>query len=104
MLAIIIPLLLITSHFANTVVMFQVNVEELCPLDCVPQAKKKSNQLAVHYSQRPKSPVSPLQQEANAPEPQDSSRETREEGEGESDSSCLQVEETSVLTNGELSE
>lgn len=84
--------------------MFQVNVEELCPLDCVPQAKKKSNQVAVHYSQRPKSPVSPLQQEANTPEPQDSSRETGEEGEGESDSSCLQVEETSVLTNGELSE
>lgn len=100
MLTIIMSLLLITSHFENTPIMFQVNVEELCSLDCVPQAKK-SDPLEVHCSQRPESPVSPLQQEADTPEPQDTSRE---EEEGESDSSGLQAEETSVLTNGELSE
>lgn len=96
-------LLLITSHFANTPIMFQVNVEKLCPLDRVPQATK-SDQLEVHYSQCPESPASSLQQEGDTPEPQDTSRETGEEEEGESDSSGLQVEETSVLTNGELSE
>lgn len=83
--------------------MFQVSVEELCPLDCVPQAKT-SDQLEVQYSQCPESPVSPIQQDADTHEPQDSSRETGEEEEGGSDSSGLQVEETSVLTNGELSE
>uniref|UniRef100_A0A8C4D9C9 Pleckstrin homology domain-containing family G member 3 n=1 Tax=Dicentrarchus labrax TaxID=13489 RepID=A0A8C4D9C9_DICLA len=82
----------------------QVSVEELCPLDCVPQEKKKSDQLEVYYPQYPESPISPLQQETNTPEPQDTSRETGEEEGGESDSSGLQVEETSVLTNGELSE
>ncbi|XP_035529846.1 pleckstrin homology domain-containing family G member 3 isoform X4 [Morone saxatilis] len=82
----------------------QVSVEELCPLDCVPQEKKKSDQLEVYYPQCPESPISPLQQETNTPEPQDTSRETGEEEGGESDSSGLQVEETSVLTNGELSE
>ncbi|XP_039992985.1 pleckstrin homology domain-containing family G member 3 isoform X2 [Xiphias gladius] len=81
----------------------QVNVEELCPLDCVPQAKK-CNQLEVHYSQCPESPVSPAQRDADTPEPQDTSRDTVEEEEGGSDSSGLQVEETSILTNGELSE
>lgn len=94
--------LLITSYFANTPIVFQVNTEELRPLDRVPQAKK-SDQLEVNCSQCPESPISPLQQEAGTPEPQDTSRETGEE-EGESDSSGLQVEETSVLTNGELSE
>lgn len=58
----------------------------------------------MHNSQGSKSPVSPLQQEADTPELEDSSREFGEEGEGESDSSGLQVEDTSVLTNGELSE
>ncbi|XP_037602512.1 pleckstrin homology domain-containing family G member 3 isoform X2 [Sebastes umbrosus] len=81
----------------------QVNVEELCPLGCVPQAKK-SDQQEVHDSQWPESPVYHLQQEADTPESQDTSRETGEEEEGESDTSALQVEETSVLTNGELSE
>lgn len=74
-------------------------MEELSPLECVPQVK--SDQLVSDF---PMSPVSPLQQEAHTPEPQDSSRETAEDAEGESDSSGLQVEETSVLTNGELSE
>ncbi|XP_044230582.1 pleckstrin homology domain-containing family G member 3 isoform X4 [Thunnus albacares] len=83
----------------------QVNVEELCPLDCVPQAKS-SDQLEMHYSQCLESPVSPSQmQEALTPEPMDNSRGTgEEEEEGGSDSSGLHVEETSVLTNGELSE
>lgn len=74
-------------------------MEELSPLECVPQVK--SDQLVSDF---PMSPVYPLQQEAHTPEPQDSSRETAEEAEGESDSSGLQIEETSVLTNGELSE
>ncbi|XP_067471472.1 pleckstrin homology domain-containing family G member 3 isoform X5 [Thunnus thynnus] len=83
----------------------QVNVEELCPLDCVPQAKS-SDQLEMHYSQCLESPVSSSQmQEAVTPEPMDNSRGTgEEEEEGGSDSSGLHVEETSVLTNGELSE
>ncbi|XP_070698285.1 pleckstrin homology domain-containing family G member 3-like isoform X2 [Pempheris klunzingeri] len=81
----------------------QVSVEELRPLGCVPQAKE-SNQLEVCYSQSPESPVTPLQQDADTPEPQDTSRETGEEEGGESDSSGLQAEETSTLTNGELSE
>ncbi|XP_034713675.1 pleckstrin homology domain-containing family G member 3 isoform X5 [Etheostoma cragini] len=81
----------------------QVNAEELCPLDCVPQART-SNQLDVHYTQCHESPVYSLQQESDKPEPHDTSRETGEEDEGESDSSVLQLEETSVLTNGELSE
>ncbi|XP_068437016.1 pleckstrin homology domain-containing family G member 3 [Clinocottus analis] len=81
----------------------QVSVEELCPLDCVPQARQ-SHQLQAHHSQCPESPVYPLQQGADTPEPQDNSRETAEEEEGESDSSVLQVGETSGLTNGELSE
>ncbi|XP_008279632.1 pleckstrin homology domain-containing family G member 3 isoform X2 [Stegastes partitus] len=81
----------------------QVSVQELCPLDCVPHAQK-SNQLEVDYSQCPESPVTHYEQETETPEPQDTSRETGEEEEGGSDSSGLQVEETSVLTNGELSE
>ncbi|XP_059209331.1 pleckstrin homology domain-containing family G member 3 [Centropristis striata] len=81
----------------------QVEVEELCCLDCVPEADK-SNQLETCYPHLPESPVSPLQREAESPEPQDTSRETGGEEEGESDTSVLHVEETSVLTNGELSE
>ncbi|KAM6968625.1 pleckstrin homology domain-containing family G member 3-like [Tautogolabrus adspersus] len=81
----------------------QVSVEELCPLDCVLQATDGC-QMEVQQSQWPESPVSPLQQEAVTPEPQDTSRESIEEEEGECDSSGLVVEDTSVLTNGELSE
>ncbi|XP_042356528.1 pleckstrin homology domain-containing family G member 3 isoform X2 [Plectropomus leopardus] len=81
----------------------QVTVEELYTLDCVPRENKR-DELEEHCYPRPESPVSPLQQEADTPEPQDTSRETGEEEEGESDSSGLHVEETSVLTNGELSE
>ncbi|XP_075964702.1 pleckstrin homology domain-containing family G member 3-like [Anarhichas minor] len=80
-----------------------LSTQELCPLDCVAQARK-SHPLEMHYSQCPESPVYPLQQGADTPESQNNSREAAEEEEGESDSSVLQVEETSVLTNGELSE
>lgn len=71
---------------------------EPCPLDRVPQERQ---------SRRPESPVCPVQQGADTPESHDDSRETaeeEEEEEGESDSSGHQAEETSVLTNGELSE
>uniref|UniRef100_A0A3Q1EZZ4 Pleckstrin homology and RhoGEF domain containing G3 n=1 Tax=Acanthochromis polyacanthus TaxID=80966 RepID=A0A3Q1EZZ4_9TELE len=81
----------------------QVSVRELCPLDCVPLSKK-SSQLEVDYSQCPESPVTPFEKESDTPESQDTSRENGEEEEGGSDSSGLQVEETSTLTNGELSE
>ncbi|XP_060918582.1 pleckstrin homology domain-containing family G member 3 [Labrus mixtus] len=90
------------NHVAATVDT-QVGVEDLCPLDCVLQATDGS-QMEVQHSQCPESPVSPLQQEAVTPEPQDTSRESIEEEEGECDSSGLAVEDTSVLTNGDLSE
>lgn len=83
--------------------MFQVNEEELCPSDCVPKVIKKSDQLEDDDTRCSESHASPVQQEDNPPEPLDASRETGEE-EGESDSSGLQAEETSVLTNGEFSE
>lgn len=62
------------------------------------------HQVTTHYSQSPESPSSTVQQTFNLSEPQDSSRETGEEGEGESDSSGLPAEDTSVLANGVLSE
>ncbi|XP_034530579.1 pleckstrin homology domain-containing family G member 3 isoform X3 [Notolabrus celidotus] len=82
----------------------QVNVEELYPLNCVLHVKE-GNQTEVQQSQCPESPVPPSQQEAVSPDPQDTSRESiEEEEESESNSSGLVIEETSVLTNGELSE
>ncbi|XP_039459022.1 pleckstrin homology domain-containing family G member 3 isoform X4 [Oreochromis aureus] len=81
----------------------QVSMQEPCNLDCLPQANE-SNQLEEDHFQCPESPVTPSEQETETSGPQDSSRETGEEEEGESDSSGLQVEEASVLTNGELSE
>ncbi|XP_060938421.1 pleckstrin homology domain-containing family G member 3 isoform X2 [Limanda limanda] len=82
----------------------QVNVEEICPLDCVPPEKRR-DQPEVQDSQCPESPVSSPQKDDDTLETEDTSRETgEEEEEGGSDSSCLQVEEASVLTNGELSE
>ncbi|XP_006786059.2 pleckstrin homology domain-containing family G member 3 isoform X5 [Neolamprologus brichardi] len=80
----------------------QVSMQEPCNLDCLPQANE-SNQLEEDHFQCPESPVTPSEQETETSGPQDSSRETGEE-EGESDSFGLQVEEASVLTNGELSE
>ncbi|XP_069580366.1 pleckstrin homology domain-containing family G member 3 [Brachyistius frenatus] len=79
----------------------QINVQEPCPLDGVRQVKK-SDQLEVDDSRRSDSPVTPSKQKPETPEPLDTSREMEEEG--GSDSSGLQLEETSVLTNGELSE
>lgn len=83
--------------------MFQVSMQEPCNLDCLPQVNE-SNQLEEDRFQCPEPPVTPSEQETETSGPQDSSRETGEEEEGESDSSGLQVEEASVLTNGELSE
>lgn len=83
--------------------MFQVSVEELRPLGCVPP-EKSSNQPEVCDPPRPESPVSPSLQDAETSGPQDTSTDTVEEDEGESDCSGLQAEETSVLTNGELSD
>lgn len=62
------------------------------------------HQVTTHYSQSPESPSSTVQQTFNLSESQDRSRETGEEGEGESDSSGLPAEDTSVLANGVLSE
>lgn len=95
-------LLLIVSNFGNPVI-FQVSVEGICPRDCFLQSKT-SDPLETHYFQSPKCPVSPVQQQAGSPELQNTSRETGEEEEVGSDSSALQMEETSVLTNGGLSE
>ncbi|XP_041827465.1 pleckstrin homology domain-containing family G member 3 isoform X2 [Melanotaenia boesemani] len=81
----------------------KLTVQELSLSDCVPQGEK-SSQLEVDPSQSPESPVAPSDQEAETPETVDTSRETGEEEEGGSDSSGLQVEETSVLPNGEFSE
>ncbi|XP_042074203.1 pleckstrin homology domain-containing family G member 3 isoform X6 [Haplochromis burtoni] len=81
----------------------QVSMQEPCNLDRLPQVNE-SNQLEEDRFQCPESPVTPSEQETETSGPQDSSRETGEEEEGESDSSGLQVEEASVLTNGELSE
>ncbi|XP_063353750.1 pleckstrin homology domain-containing family G member 3 [Pelmatolapia mariae] len=81
----------------------QVSMQEPCNLDCLPQANE-SNQLEEDHFQCPESPVTPSEQETETSGPQDGSRETGEEEEGESDSSGLQVEEASVLINGELSE
>ncbi|XP_026008302.1 pleckstrin homology domain-containing family G member 3-like isoform X1 [Astatotilapia calliptera] len=81
----------------------QVSMQEPCNLDCLPQVNE-SNQLEEDRFQCPESPVTPSEQETETSGPQDSSRETGEEEEGESDSSGLQVEEASVLTNGALSE
>ncbi|XP_041668441.1 pleckstrin homology domain-containing family G member 3 isoform X3 [Cheilinus undulatus] len=81
----------------------QVSVEELCPLKCILPVKEVS-QTELQQPQRTEPPVSPLQQKVVTPEPQDTSTESVEDEEGGSDSSGLIVEETSVLTNGELSE
>ncbi|XP_029349419.1 pleckstrin homology domain-containing family G member 3 isoform X2 [Echeneis naucrates] len=82
----------------------QVNVEEPCLVNCAP-ATENHDQLEVNFSKCPESPVSAAQQDADTQESQDTSRDTgEEEEEAGSDSSSLPIEETSVLTNGELSE
>uniref|UniRef100_A0A667Z9K5 Uncharacterized protein n=1 Tax=Myripristis murdjan TaxID=586833 RepID=A0A667Z9K5_9TELE len=86
--------------------MFQVSMEEMPHPNFAP--KTESNpKLEGNYSQCPESPVvfPSHPQEGDTPELEDiSSRGTGEDEEGESDSSGLQVEETSVLTNSEFSE
>lgn len=62
------------------------------------------HQVTTHYSQSPASPSSTVQHTFNPSESPDDSRETGEEGEGESDCSGLPAEDASVLTNGVLSE
>lgn len=61
-------------------------------------------QVTTHDSQSPDSPSSAVQQLFSSSKSQDGSRETREEGEAESDSSALAAEETSLLTDGGLPE
>ncbi|KAM4625138.1 pleckstrin homology domain-containing family G member 3-like [Polymixia lowei] len=83
----------------------KVDVEDRSPLDCAPQSENKQPE-----DQYPESPVSPslppghLAAEAPEPEGTTSTGNGEEGEEGESDSSGLQVEETSILTNGEFSE
>lgn len=71
---------------------------DLDPVD--PEEEKMGHQVTAQYSQSPSSRSSPVQQNDTS-----ESRDTsREEGDGESDSSGLPAEDTSMLTNGGLSE
>ncbi|MEQ2178666.1 hypothetical protein GOODEAATRI_016479, partial [Goodea atripinnis] len=80
-----------------------VDVQELCHLDHFPQ-EEPINYLEVNNSHCFESTKSSSEPETETPESLDASRETGGDEEGESDSSGLQMEEMSVLTNGELSE
>ncbi|XP_015245428.1 PREDICTED: pleckstrin homology domain-containing family G member 3-like isoform X4 [Cyprinodon variegatus] len=80
----------------------QVDAQQLCHQVCV-QQEESIDQLEVDTSQGFESTKS-SEQETETPESLDTSRETGVEEEGESDSSGLQMEEMSVLTNSELSE
>ncbi|XP_043999150.1 pleckstrin homology domain-containing family G member 3 isoform X2 [Gambusia affinis] len=80
-----------------------LSAQELCHLDRVPQAEP-INQLEVENSHCHDSTIFSSEQHTETPESLDTSRETAGEEEGESDSSGLQVEEMSVLLNGDLSE
>lgn len=71
---------------------------DLGPVD--PEEEKMGHQVTAQYSQSPSSRSSPVQPNDTS-ESQDTSRE---EGDGESDSSGLPAEDTSMLTNGRLSE
>uniref|UniRef100_A0A3P9QCI9 Pleckstrin homology and RhoGEF domain containing G3 n=1 Tax=Poecilia reticulata TaxID=8081 RepID=A0A3P9QCI9_POERE len=101
---------LLSTHFTTVRVSathgfpaFRSVPTELCRLDRVPQAEP-INQLEVENSHCHKSTMFSSEQQTETPESLDTSRETAGEEEGESDSSGLQVEEMSVLTNGDLSE
>ncbi|XP_014835873.1 PREDICTED: pleckstrin homology domain-containing family G member 3-like isoform X5 [Poecilia mexicana] len=88
----------------NVSVKQTLSAQEPCRLDRVPQAEP-INQLEVENSHCHESTMFSSEQQTETPESLDTSRETAgEEEEGESDSSGLQVEEMSVLTNGDLSE
>ncbi|XP_038150386.1 pleckstrin homology domain-containing family G member 3 isoform X2 [Cyprinodon tularosa] len=80
----------------------QVDAQQLCHQVCV-QQEESIDQLEVDTLQGFESTKS-SEQETETPESLDTSRETGVEEEGESDSSGLQMEEMSVLTNSELSE
>lgn len=75
---------------------------DLGPVD--PEEQKLDRQVTERCSQSPLSPSSPVPQSFNASESQDSSRETGEDGDVESNSSGLPAEDTSMLSNGGLSE
>ncbi|CAL9686392.1 unnamed protein product [Knipowitschia caucasica] len=75
----------------------QVSVEDMCPLDFV-SPSECSHQNEVPYCHTPESI------QTSTPELHNTSQETVEEDEAGSDSSGFQVEETNVLTNGEMSE
>ncbi|MED6291135.1 hypothetical protein CHARACLAT_020429 [Characodon lateralis] len=81
----------------------KVDVQELCHLDHFPQ-EEPINYLEVNNSHCFESTKSSSEPETETPESLDASRETGGDEEGESDSSGLQMEEMSVLMNGELSE
>ncbi|XP_047201761.1 pleckstrin homology domain-containing family G member 3 [Girardinichthys multiradiatus] len=81
----------------------KVDVQELCHLDHLPQ-EEPINYLEVNNSHCFESTKSSSEPETETPESLDASRETGGDEEGESDSSGLQMEEMSVLMNGELSE
>ncbi|XP_014898014.1 pleckstrin homology domain-containing family G member 3-like isoform X5 [Poecilia latipinna] len=87
----------------NVSVKQTLSAQEPCRLDRVPQAEP-INQLEVENFHCHKSTMFSSEQQTETPESLDTSRETAGEEEGESDSSGLQVEEMSVLTNGDLSE
>lgn len=75
---------------------------DLGPVDS--EEQKLDHQVTERCSQSPLSPSSPVPQNFKASESQDSSRETGEDGDVESDSSGLPAEDTSMLSNGGLSE
>lgn len=75
---------------------------DLGPVDS--EEQKLDHQVTERCPQSPLSPSSPVPQNFNASESQDSSRETGEDGDVESDSSGLPTEDTSMLSNGGLSE
>ncbi|MED6257777.1 hypothetical protein ATANTOWER_031229 [Ataeniobius toweri] len=81
----------------------KVDVQELCHLDHFSQ-EEPINYLEVNNSHCFESTKSSSEPETETPESLDASRETGGDEEGESDSSGLQMEEMSVLMNGELSE
>lgn len=75
---------------------------DLGPVDS--EEQKLDHQVTEGCSQSPLSPSSPVPQNFKASESQDGSRETGEDGDVESDSSGLPAEDTSMLSNGGLSE
>ncbi|XP_054652267.1 pleckstrin homology domain-containing family G member 3 isoform X2 [Dunckerocampus dactyliophorus] len=81
----------------------KVHLDELHSLNCLPEIERNP-QLLARKPQHPCSPLSSQTQEDVTPEPVETSGETGEEEEGGSDSSGLQLEETSVLISSELSE